>query len=158
MAKVVAPFFSQKASGSFANTLTIQCGSVMKKKIAEDVDPPLWADLNFQQKLFSQAAKLWKQTLSEDTKKQWRTAEMFASLKPVCLFVPVAMAVAALANPEGGIIFATQQLVILSGLLYAKNIYELKGYQLWMSVFLAMKGEHWVNYPNPPPETWRLFD
>jgi len=157
MAKVTAPFFSQKASGSFANTLTIQCGTVMKRKIMDKTDPPLWADLNYQQKLFSQAAKIWRTVLTTDIKKQWRTAVVVANLKPVCLFVPVAMLATAFLNPAAGLIFTTQQLAVITGLLYAKNIYELKGYDLWISVYLTMKGEHWVNYPAPPPETWNPF-
>ncbi len=157
MAKVTAPFFSQKASGSFANTLTIQCGSVMKRHIMDKTDPPEWADLNFQQKLFSRAAKIWKTVLSDEVKKQWKIAVVVASLKPVCLIVPVAMLASAFLNPASGIIFTTHQLAVITGLLYAKNIYELKGYDLWMSVYLTMKGEHWVNYPLPPPETWNPF-
>ena len=123
----------------------------------EKTDPPLWADLNFQQKLFSQAAKIWRMTLSTEVKKQWRTAEIVASLKPVCLFIPAAMIGMAIANPAGGIIFTTRELAVAFGLLYLKNSYELKGYNLWMSVYLVMKGEHWVNYPLPPPETWNPF-
>jgi len=157
MAKVTAPFFSQKASGSFADTLTIQCGSVMKRHIMDKSDPPLWADLNFQQKLFSQAAKIWKTVLSVEVKKEWRKAEVVAFLKPVCLFLPAAMIASGIINPVGGIIFTTRELAVLLGLLYLKNAYELTGYQLWMSVYLVMKGEHWVNYPSPPPETWNPF-
>lgn len=123
----------------------------------EKTDLPEWADLNFQQKLFSQAAKIWRMTLSAEVKKQWRTAEIVASLKPVCLFIPAAMIGMAIANPAGGLIFTTRELVVAFGLLFLKNTYELKGYNLWMSVYLTMKGEHWVNYPLPPPETWNPF-
>ena len=157
MAKVTSPFFSQKASGSFANTLTIQCGSVMKRHIMDKTDPPLWADLNFQQKLFSQAAKIWKTVLSEEVKKEWRKAEVVASLKPVCLIVPAAMIATAIINPVGGVIFTTRELAVAFGLLFLKNSFELKGYNLWMSVYLILKGEHWINYPLPPPETWNPF-
>lgn len=157
MAKVTAPFFSQKVSGSFANTLTIQCGSVMKRHIMDKTDAPEWADLNYQQKLFSQAAKIWKTVLSEDVKKEWRKAEVVASLKPVCLIVPVAMLAAAFINPAGGIIFTTRELAVAFGLLYLKNSFELKGYNLWISVYLILKGEHWERYPYPPPETWNPF-
>ncbi len=64
---------------------------------------------------------------------------------------------AAFVNPAGGIVFTTRELAVAFGLLYLKNSYELKGYNLWMSVYLILKGEHWVNYPLPPPETWSPF-
>lgn len=157
MARVIGPLMSLSASGTLAGTLTFQCGSVIKKKIGEDKDPPLYADLNFQQKLFRLAAKIWSRDLSQSTKDLWRKAAIVSYLKPVCLFVPGAMIISGILNPVGGVIFGTKTLAVLLGLGYLKNSLSLQGYPLWVSVFLITKGEHWESYPSPPPEAWKPF-
>jgi len=158
MARVIGPLMSLSASGTLAGTLTFQCGSVIKKKIGEDKDPPLYADLNFQQKLFRMAAHIWKTELSQTTKDLWKKAAVVSALKPICLLVPGAMIVSAFVNPVGGAIFSTRVLAILLGLFYAKDTIAIQGYPLWVSVYLITKGQHWEGYPNPPPEAWKPFN
>jgi len=172
MAVVVNPMFSQKASGSIADTLTVRCGTIIHKKIMSDTDGPLEGELSYMQKLFQLAANTWK-NLPEEVKKEWKNVILRSALSPICLALyftyPLISYIGLFFQTPGAgkyVKFGNKLLYlapwqipmyikILLGIvgLFAsiRAIYKIDGYQLWMSCFLATRGLRWDRYPYPPP-------
>jgi len=172
MVVVVKPMFSQRASGSIANTLTVRCGEVIYKKIMSDTDNPVEDGLTYMQKLFQLAAKTWKD-LPEEIKEEWKHVIWRSAVSPICLALyfsfPLMMSIGVfLQTPGTGhyvkfgnalIYLAPWQVPIYMKILLSITgliapliaLYKLDGYQLWMSCFLVTRGMHWERYPHPPP-------
>jgi len=172
MVVVVKPMFSQKASGSIADTLTVRCGSVIYKKIMSDTDNPFDDDLTYMQRLFQLAAKTWK-NLPPEIKEEWKHVIWRSVVSPICLAMyftyPLLNYIGVLGQTPGeGQYFKFGKMVLyllpwqvpmymkillgIAGLLASvRAIYSLDGYQLWMSCFLVTRGLHWDRYPHPPP-------
>jgi hypothetical protein len=81
MAKVIAPLFSVRASGTLANTITYVCGHLARyagKKSEKGGQPP-----TAQNDKFSEAVALW-QSFTDEQKQAWHDFAKLVHDKRVC--------------------------------------------------------------------------
>lgn len=137
MVKVNNPFLGQKASGKLAGVLQYRCGKFVLFK-PKKVQRENTGALVPQRKLFRDGAKIWRENVTSDQKKEWENFSKYVfSVKGRCFGIQL----------PGGYLFHC----------FGQKDYQecvqnwvFNGYQYFISCYLMFGPDGWLNYPSPP--------